>query len=119
MATVWADKEAKLTTATETTRTAWRAPGTDPQLDGRWVLRVERGPAPIVVAVDPSPATRAAVSDGIRLARELAAPVIFVYVRRGPSAVLGEPYHQRRLDAEMSAGDRALGAALAVAKRAG
>jgi Universal stress protein family len=86
------DKETKLTTAIETTRTVWPPPGTGPQLDGRRLMRVE--PAPIVVAVDPSSATRTAVSDGIRLARDLDAPVIFVYVRRGPSAVLGEPYYQ-------------------------
>ena len=89
------NKETKLTTATETQR------------------------APIVVAVDTTSATRTAVSDGIRLARDLDAPIIFVYVRRGPSAVLGEPYYQRRLDAEMAVGNRALGGALAVARRAG
>jgi nucleotide-binding universal stress UspA family protein len=116
---VGVDKETKLTTATETSRSVWRPPGTRPQVGGRGRVRVEPRPAPIVVAVDASSATRAAVSDGIRLARDLDAAVIFVYVRRGPSAVLGEPYYQRRLDAEMALGNRALGAALAVAKRAG
>jgi nucleotide-binding universal stress UspA family protein len=45
--------------------------------------------------------------------------VVFVYVRRGPSTILGEPYYQRRLDAELAAAKRALGPALAAAERAG
>ena len=44
---------------------------------------------------------------------------MFVYVRRGPSSALGEPYYQRRLDAEMASGGRALSDALAVAEKAG
>lgn len=75
--------------------------------------------APVVVAVDNSSAARAAVHDGVRMARELDAPVVFVYARRGPGATLGEPYYQRRLDREIKAGRRALDHALAVAKRAG
>jgi nucleotide-binding universal stress UspA family protein len=74
---------------------------------------------PVVVAVDGSPAAEAAARDGVRVAAELEAPVVFVYVRRGPSAALGEPYYQRRLDAEMRIGDRAITAGLAVARRAG
>jgi hypothetical protein len=41
--------------------------------------------APIVVAVDNSRAAAAAVRAGVRLGADLAAPVVFVYVRRGPS----------------------------------
>jgi nucleotide-binding universal stress UspA family protein len=74
---------------------------------------------PVVVAVDDSPAAEAAVRDGVRLAAELAAPVIFVYLRCGPSATLGEPYYQRRLVAEMRIGDRAIAAGIAAARRAG
>jgi nucleotide-binding universal stress UspA family protein len=74
---------------------------------------------PVVVAVDDSPAAAAAVRDGVRIAGELTAPVVFVYVRRGPSAALGEPYYQRRLDAEMRIGDRAIAAGIAAARRAG
>ena len=75
--------------------------------------------APIVVAVDNSRAAAAGVRAGVRLAKDLAAPVVFVYVRRGPSSALGEPYYQRRLDAEMASGHRALTDALAVAEEAG
>ena len=74
---------------------------------------------PVVVAVDESPAAESAVRDGVRLAGDLDVPIVFVYVRRGPSAALGEPYHQRRLDAEMRTGDRAIGAGLAAASQAG
>ena len=74
---------------------------------------------PVVVAVDDSPAAEAAVRDGVRIAGELTAPVVFVYVRRGPSPALGEPYYQRRLDAEMRIGDRAIAVGIAAARRAG
>lgn len=74
---------------------------------------------PVVVAVDDSLGAEAAVRDGVRLAGELAAPVVFVYIRGGPSAALGEPYYQRRLDTEMRIGDRAIAAGIAAARRAG
>jgi nucleotide-binding universal stress UspA family protein len=74
--------------------------------------------APIVVAVDNSPAATAAVQAAVSLGADLAAPLVFVYVRRGPSSSLGEPYYQRRLDAEMASGRRALSDALAVAEEA-
>jgi nucleotide-binding universal stress UspA family protein len=80
---------------------------------------VEPEAAPIVVAVDTSRAATAAAQDAVHLAQELDAPLVFVYVRRGPPAALGEPYYQRRLDAEMRTGRRALNDALAVAERAG
>ncbi len=75
--------------------------------------------APIVVAVDNSRAAAAAVQAAVSLGADLAAPLVFVYVRRGPSSALGEPYYQRRLDAEMASGRRALTDALAVAEEAG
>jgi hypothetical protein len=68
---------------------------------------LEREAAPIVVAVGDSAVAAATARDAVRLARELTAPLVFVYVRRGPSAALGEPYYQCRLDAEMRAGGRA------------
>jgi nucleotide-binding universal stress UspA family protein len=74
--------------------------------------------APIVVAVDDTSAATAAAEAAVGLARDLRAPVVFVYVRRRPSPALGEPYYQRRLDAEMRVGRTALDKALAIAKRA-
>jgi nucleotide-binding universal stress UspA family protein len=82
-------------------------------------MRSKSHAAPIVVAVDNWRAAAAAVHAAVRLARDLAAPLVFVYVRRGPASALGEPYYQRRLDAEMRACARALEDALAVAERAG
>ena len=82
-------------------------------------MQVEPDAGPIVVAVDNSSAAAAAADAAVRLARQLTAPLVFVYVRSGPSAALGEPYYQRRLDAELRAGRRALDTALAVAQRAG
>lgn len=81
--------------------------------------RMEPNAAPIVVGMDYSRAAAAAAREAVRLGQELAAPLVFVYVRRGPSSAVGEPYYQRRLDAEMRAGRRALNDALAIAERAG
>jgi nucleotide-binding universal stress UspA family protein len=81
--------------------------------------RIEPDAAPILVAVDNTRAAVAAAEAAVRLARDLAAPLVFVYVRRGPSSALGKPYYQRRLDREMRAGRHALDGALAIAERAG
>ena len=75
--------------------------------------------APIVAAVDGSSASRAAVDTAVRLARELGAPIVFVYVRRGPAALWGSPVYQRRLTAEMTDARRVLNTALTSAGRAG
>lgn len=81
--------------------------------------RRRRADSPIVAAVDGSTSGEAAAQKAIAIAKRLGAPVVFVYVRGGPSPILGEPYYQRRLDAELACSDRALGAALAAAARAG
>ena len=75
--------------------------------------------APVVAGVDGSSSGEAAARTAISIARRLAAPVVFVYVRGGPSSLLGEPYYQRRLDREMVVGRRALSDALAMAELAG
>jgi nucleotide-binding universal stress UspA family protein len=85
----------------------------------RSARRGERKDAPVVAAVDASASGAAAARTAISLARRLGAPVVFVYVRRGPSSILGEPYYQRRIDAEIAAAKRALGTALAAAERSG
>lgn len=90
-----------------------------PGAEGRRALRAEPDAAPIIVAVDDLPAAAAAARAAVRLARDLAAPLVFVYVRRGPSSALGRPYYQRRLDAEIRAGRRTLDHALAAAEQAG
>jgi nucleotide-binding universal stress UspA family protein len=75
--------------------------------------------APIVAAVDATKASRAAVDEAVRLARELDAPIVFVYVRRGPAGFLGAPVYQRRLTAEMKRARRVLENAVCVAEMAG
>ena len=82
-------------------------------------LLSERNDAPIVAAVDGSAASRAAIGEAVRLAVELSAPIVFVYVRRGPTGVFGAPVYQRRLTTEMDRARRVLDRALAVADNAG
>ena len=75
--------------------------------------------APIVVAVDGSAASRAAIGAGLRFAAELSAPIVFVYVRRGPAPFLGTPLYERRLTKEMARARRVLDRTLTVADSAG
>jgi nucleotide-binding universal stress UspA family protein len=75
--------------------------------------------APIVAAVDGSSASTVAVETAVHLAAELDAPIVFVYVRRGPASYLGIPVYQRRLTAEMERGRRVLDEAFGVAAAAG
>ena len=74
--------------------------------------------APIVAAVEPSTA-RVVADIAARLARELGAPLVFIYVRKNPSAILGSPHHERRLTKEMIRGRKTLDRALAVARDRG
>ena len=75
--------------------------------------------APIVVGVDGTPSGAVAARAAIAWARRLSAPLVFVYVRRSPSSALGEPYYQRRVEAETLAARNALSAAVAAADEAG
>jgi nucleotide-binding universal stress UspA family protein len=74
---------------------------------------------PIIAAIDSSAASRAAMADAVELGVELGAPIVFVYVRRGPGGFFGAPVYQRRLTNEMSRARRVLGHALRVAASAG
>lgn len=87
---------------------------------GRPVLRSPEGPAPpILAAVDGSSASTAAVETAARLGADLGAPVLFVYVRRGPAGFLGAPLYQRRLTAAMARARGVLGRALLAEARRG
>ena len=79
----------------------------------------ERDNRPIVAAVDGSDVSLTAAREAARLAAELDAPLIFVYVRRRPWSGLGVPYYQRRLNAEIATARRVLRAALAAAREEG
>ena len=78
----------------------------------------EQSVPPIVAAVDGSAASRAAIDEAVRLAAELNAPVVFVYVRRGPAGFFGTPVYQRRLTKEMTRARGVLDRAFAVADNA-
>ena len=56
----------------------------------------------LLIATDGSATGRAAVDEGLELARELNARVLFVYVKPRPLGVLGEPFYQRRLTREVA-----------------
>ena len=73
---------------------------------------------PIIAAVDGSAASRAAIGEAVRLGGELEAPIVFVYVRRGPASFFGTPIYQRRLTKETARARRVLDRALAVAASA-
>lgn len=93
---------------------------TDPTAreDGSHLRLAEPDLSPIVAAIDGSEASRAAIGEAVRLAAQLEAPIAFVYVRRGPSDVFGDPVYQQRLTKEMSRARRVLDRALAAADRA-
>jgi nucleotide-binding universal stress UspA family protein len=113
-------KEHPITTSTRI-RPGIRNPRTisQPRERTRRSARPRPAESPIVAAIDDSSAANAASHAAVRLALEIAAPVVFMYVRRGPSLALGRPYYQRRLDREVRIGRRALNEALALAERAG
>jgi nucleotide-binding universal stress UspA family protein len=73
----------------------------------------------IVAAVDGTGAGVAAAETAARLASDLDAPLVFVFVRRGPSGMFAGRSYQRRLDDEFAAARRALDAAHAAAAREG
>jgi nucleotide-binding universal stress UspA family protein len=74
---------------------------------------------PVIAAVDGSASGGAATARAIASAHELGAPVVFVHVRRGPSAVWGRPFYERRLERSLRKGREALAAAEARARAAG
>jgi nucleotide-binding universal stress UspA family protein len=69
--------------------------------------------------VDGSSASKAAIETAVKLAVELKAPLVFMYVRRGPASFFGAPIFQRRPTAEMSRARRVLARALRAAAQAG
>jgi nucleotide-binding universal stress UspA family protein len=76
-------------------------------------LTPEAAAAPIIAAVDDAEASTAVVDAAVRLGAEVGAPLVFVYVRRGPVGLLGAPIYQRRLTSAMARAvlDRALSTA--------
>ena len=102
---------------------ALAAPTRTPASAGAAELRLMRAvPAkgtPIVAAIDDSSASRGVVEIAVKLAAELNASLVFVYVRRGPPGFLGRPFFQRSLTAKMTRARRSVDRALRVAAQAG
>lgn len=72
----------------------------------------------IVIGTDSSPGSRAAMHEGLDLARRLGAAVTFVTVRH-PIPLLGDPYYQRRLSQQLRQARAVLDEAKAEAERLG
>jgi nucleotide-binding universal stress UspA family protein len=72
----------------------------------------------IVIGTDGSPGGRAAVEEGLELARTLGVGVTFICARH-PIALLGDPYYQRRLSEQLVHARAALDEALEEAARLG
>lgn len=73
----------------------------------------------LIVGVDDTEGSAAAIDEAVRLAVDLDATVTFVHVGKPPSALLGEPYYKRALSADLGPGRRALAAAVEAAQLAG
>ena len=71
----------------------------------------------LLIATDGSDAARAAVEEGLALAHELEARVLFVFVKPRPSSVLGAPFYQRKLSAAGADARAAIGEAMAAAEQ--
>ena len=56
----------------------------------------------IVIATDGSAGAAVAAEEGVWLAKKLDADVCFVAVARAPRALLGDPYYQRAITAELA-----------------
>ena len=70
----------------------------------------------ILIATDGSPGAHLAVEEGVWLAKMLGAKVIFVAVARSPLPLLGDPYYQRTLSADLGKARVAIAAAIPAAE---
>jgi nucleotide-binding universal stress UspA family protein len=70
----------------------------------------------IVIATDGSAGAYVAVEQGVWLAKMLDAKVTFVAVARAPFPVLGDPYYQRALTADLAKARTAIADAILAAK---
>jgi len=99
--------------------TPTRTPASAGAAELRLMRAVPAKGAPIVAAIDDSSASRGVVETAVKLAAELTASLVFVYVRRGPPGFLGRPFFQRSLTAKMTRARRSVDRALRVAAQAG
>ena len=73
----------------------------------------------ILVATDGSESSRHAVGQAIELAQSSGASLTVAYVRHAPLPILGQPFYQRSLSAELRLADEAVGQAAAGAEEVG
>ena len=73
----------------------------------------------ILVAVDGSEGSKAAIDEALALARDLDASLTFVSVRRPPSSVRGHPYYDRQLSHGLGHARQAIAEAVEAARTAG
>jgi nucleotide-binding universal stress UspA family protein len=73
----------------------------------------------LLVAVDGSDGSAAAVDEALALAREVGARVTFAFVRKPPSTLLGYPYYDRLLSTELGKARETIDAVAAKAREAG
>jgi nucleotide-binding universal stress UspA family protein len=73
----------------------------------------------VLIATDGSECARAAVEQGLALARALGAAVMFVVVRHPPLAVLGDPYFEREVVRELATAQAAADDAMVAAAQVG
>jgi nucleotide-binding universal stress UspA family protein len=62
----------------------------------------------VLIATDGSPGAQVAVEEGVRIARLMGADVTFLAVAQPPLPMLGEPFYQRALTAQLDARRKAL-----------
>lgn len=73
----------------------------------------------LLVAVDGSEGSQAAVEEAITLARDLGAALTFLFVRKRPSSVLGRPLYERQVSYDLRRARHTIGEAIETAMAAG
>ena len=73
----------------------------------------------LLVAVDGSEGSHAAVDEAIALARDLGAALTFVFVRKRPSSMLGRPLYERQVSYDLRRARHTIGEAIETATAAG
>ena len=73
----------------------------------------------IMVAVDGSEGSSAAIEEAVELAQQMDAALSFVYVRKPSSSALGHPYYERHLSHDLRIGREVIDEAIEAAATAG
>ena len=72
-----------------------------------------------LVPIDGSEGSNAAIDEALELAHEVGAQVTFTFVRKAPSSLLGYPYYERLLSAELAKARATIDAATSKALQIG